>query len=374
MAHRSTFTRNEIDRLHDLIQEKQNTFGKEGQKRIRDRMRSLGFYISDYPGSRDFGVADFNQLLRAGLIKVKDQESGHSMLSKEENSESNDISWEWCQENSDMLLSCGINQLLEGDKHRWSEVHTDGPGVYLFSEEKKHLYIGESLIIGNRVHQHCEGGTRSTFLKNFADHLGVAKESDSIAELLNEVKSTIDIQALWVDIGRKELEEFGIVNLPTILNRFHKGKRRKVTFNCKDESIWDTVQDFAIELIEQGTDVFENLPQSKWLQAKPSDKAGLYKVLHEGELIYIGESTNIAERYKAHSNTTYFSALRRSVGTKLFDFEYIGKKKFMDSDDNKITNFLLDCDYASIPIGFGRRELEEYLIRDLQPTLNSKSK
>lgn len=374
MAHRNTFTRKEIERLHDLIQEKQNTFGKEGQKRIRDRMRSLGFYISDYPGSRDFGVADFNRLLRAGLIKVIDQESGQSMLPKAENSESNDVSWEWCQENSDMLLSCGINQLLKSGKHRWSEVHTDGPGVYLFNDDKKHLYIGESLVIGNRVHQHCEGGTRSTFLKNLADHLGVAKESDSIAELLHEVKSKINIQALWVDISRKELEEFGIVNLSTILNRFHKGKRQKVTFDCMDESLWDTVQDSAIELIEQGANVFENLPQSKWLEANPSSKAGLYKVLREGELIYIGESTNIAERYKAHSNTTYFSALRRSVGTKLFNFEYIGKKKFMDSDDNKITNFLLDCHYASIPIGFGRRELEEYLIRDLQPTLNSKSK
>jgi len=374
MKHRNTFTQVELNRLHDLIQEKQNTYGKEGQKRLRDRMRSIGFYISDYPKVRDFGVGDFNQLIRSGLVKVIDSDSPETSPRSEERFEEDGISWNWCQENSDMLLSCGINQLLESDKHGWGEVHTDGPGVYLFSDDNKHLYIGESLIIGNRVHQHCEGGTRSTFLKNLADHLGAAKESDSIVELLNEVRSTIHIQALWVDISRKELEEFGIVNLPTTLNRFHKGKRQKVTFNCADESIWDTVQDFAIELIEQGANVFENLPRSKWLEAKPSDRAGLYKVLHEGELIYIGESTNIAERYKAHSNTTYFSALRRSVGTKLFGYEYVGKKKFQDCDDNNITNFLLECEYASIPISYGRRELEEYLIRDLQPTLNSKSK
>jgi len=284
------------------------------------------------------------------------------------------LSWDWCQANSDTVLSCGLQQLCGSSRNSWGEVHAERPGVYLFNQAEQHLYIGESLNIGHRVNQHCSGGTRSTFLKNYADHCGVGKDAESIKTLQDESTNKILIQSLRVDIARKELEEFGIVNLPTLLNRFQRDKRRKVVLDCDEESIWGTVQNQSDRLIEEGVGLFDSLPQSPWLTAQPSTQAGLYKVAHKGELIYIGESTNIAERYKAHSNTTYFSALRRSIGTKVFSFDYVGKKKFSESDDNQVTNYLLSCEYSFLPVSFGRRELEEHLIHNLQPILNRKSK
>ena len=102
--------------------------------------------------------------------------------------------------------------------------------------------------------------------------------------------------------------------------------------------------------------------------------AGIYCVWNKNDLIYIGETTDVAERYKSHSTDTYFSALRRSVGTKIFDFEFIGKKKFRTPDDDEITAYLNGCDYAWMPAAFGRREIEEHLIETRQPLLNKKSK
>ena len=95
-----------------------------------------------------------------------------------------------------------------------------------------------------------------------------------------------------------------------------------------------------------------------------------------GELIYIGESSNINERFKTHSGRTYFSALRRHIGTEILKFELQeikGKKRyFSETEDRKVTEFLKTCKATLFPVAFGRYELEEYLIKKHRPLLNRK--
>jgi hypothetical protein len=58
MKGKSTFTRTEADEIYRLIEEKL-TADSNGQKRIRDRIRKLGFYASDFGIGGGYTVKDF---------------------------------------------------------------------------------------------------------------------------------------------------------------------------------------------------------------------------------------------------------------------------------------------------------------------------
>jgi hypothetical protein len=69
-----TFTAHEIAALRRLIAEKQ-TADRARQKSLRQRMRAIGFYITDFVGDqKGFTVSDFDELLQQGLIRI--EESG----------------------------------------------------------------------------------------------------------------------------------------------------------------------------------------------------------------------------------------------------------------------------------------------------------
>ena len=115
----------------------------------------------------------------------------------------------------------------------------------------------------------------------------------------------------------------------------------------------------------------------KWFDSNVKSTAGLYWVEHSTKgLIYIGESSNIFDRYETHSGTTYFSALRRHIGENILGFQLQtrkGKKRyFEDKEDLKVTDFLRKCTIKPCGVNFGRYELEEYLIRKYRPLLNRK--
>jgi predicted GIY-YIG superfamily endonuclease len=177
-------------------------------------------------------------------------------------------------------------------------------------------------------------------------------------------------------IGRKELEEFTIVNVPAVLNKFQKGKRNIFKQKVGAE-IWNETQNNFQLILEQGEKKLMSLKSYPWFQAEIPEAAGLYWVENISKgLIYIGESSNIYERYNTHSGKTYFSALRRHIGENILGFKLqtINKRKryFSDTEDKKITSFLTKCTIKSYPISFGRYELEEYLIKKYNPLLNRK--
>lgn len=183
-----------------------------------------------------------------------------------------------------------------------------------------------------------------------------------------------DLRIQIADIGRKEIEEFGMVNLSTTLNKFHKDKRVKYPIRSTT-GLWNGIQSKKEEIILEGEiKLFASKP-IPWRRVKPSEVPGIYYVVDKkGQLIYLGESTNIYRRHHMHSNRTYISALRRHVGTEIFGFEFIGKKKFMDKNDQTITNYLNTCKIAWMAVSFGRLELEEILIKKHKPLLNRKAK
>jgi hypothetical protein len=70
MKGRNTFTPSQIEEIKKLISEKIKATADK-QKGIRDKIRKLGFYYSDFSSAKDgYTVSDFETLIRSGQIKV----------------------------------------------------------------------------------------------------------------------------------------------------------------------------------------------------------------------------------------------------------------------------------------------------------------
>lgn len=276
------------------------------------------------------------------------------------------LNWKYCQDNSDLILSGGIKTILASSLITNINQVENSYGNYLISYKGVHYYVGEAKEMPKRIKQQYTEKT-SIFYKNYLDsrkHYEVGK-----IPILN-----FELRILQTQIGRKEIEEFGIVNLPTRLNKFERGKRKKVSMTV-NEDIWIEVQILSEKLLAEGEKELLDTDSKVWSINLPSSNAGVYMVRSKkNEILYIGESSDIQERYFTHGSTTYFSALRRHVGTELLGLKFIDDKKrrFTEYDDIRVTQYLKECLYSYMHVNLGRYELEEFLIRKHRPLLNRK--
>ena len=276
------------------------------------------------------------------------------------------ITWGICQEISDYILLDGIYELKKSNICSSIDDVDSKPGNYFISHDGKSYYIGEAKNINRRLKQQINQKS-STFYKNYLK----MPYMDTLLEI-----NDFYIQVLIHNIGRKEIEEFGIVNLRTILNKFQKGKRKLISGN-PNKGIWYEVQNNVDIILSEGETALLNVKPAKWYSADVAINAGIYYVENNIDgLIYIGESSNINKRYNTHSKDTYFSALRRHIGTDILGFELKEKNKrkryFSDSENKQINLYLDNCLLRTMKINFGRFELEEFLIRKHKPMLNRK--
>lgn len=281
------------------------------------------------------------------------------------------INWKFVQNNSQSVLASGLNKLIKSNKYSLDDQHITDPGNYfIFDTMKRWKYIGEAKNLSHRIKQHSKEQT-STFYKNY----NRSRTHSYIVENQLLIKD-FKVQTIETKIGRKELEEFGIVNLSVNLNKFQINKRT-FFYGKSDESIWNEVQEMKLMLLEQAEVEVLKSKAYKWTEAIIPSKAGLYWVAHSKKgLIYIGESSNITDRYKTHSTKTYFSALRRHIGENILGYSLKiknGKKRYFDeSEERDVDNFLRHCSIIPYEVNFGRYELEEFLIRKYHPLLNRK--
>ena len=279
------------------------------------------------------------------------------------------LNWDITQKQSDEILSDGLFILKSRTLGNFSSFTEKGFGNYLISLDKKPFYIGEAKDLFKRIKQQAKP-TTSTFYKNY---LKAIKTN----QLLKHIDiDSFKIQFIFTNIGRKEIEEYGIINLPTRLNKFQIAKRKK--FEIKNHNgLWLQVQNNYVDILKQGETKLFKTAFYPWFDLTTISNAGLYLVKDKTDrLIYIGESSDVGERITTHSGRTYFSALRRHIGTEILGFQLkeINKKKryFNDNEDKKVTDFLRSCKATVFTVNFGRYELEEYLIRKHRPLLNRK--
>lgn len=279
--------------------------------------------------------------------------------------------WKYYQKNSDLILISGLEKLIKSKPQQLDNRCENCYGNYLISDKSENWnYTGEAKNLYNRLRQHSKEKT-STFFNNY---IKFDKLNGNLATSLKI--SDFKVRIITTLIGRKELEEFGIVNIPANLNKFQLGKRSEFRQKA-DKELWNETQKHHLEIIKQGEKELDKITTCAWLEAKTESKAGLYWVEHNTDgLIYIGESSNINQRYLTHFGRTYFSALRRNLGENILNFELQtikGKKRyFSEIEDKRISNYLKKCKIKTFPISFGRYELEEHLIRKYKPILNRK--
>lgn len=279
------------------------------------------------------------------------------------------LTWNNIQEQSNEILSDGLFKLISQSYNDYANITAHNNGNYLISLNKVPFYIGEAKELSKRIKQQSKIST-STFFKNFE------KRNKSNQNIIPITIDKFKVQFISNSIGRKEVEEFGIVNLPTILNSFQLEKRIKFAI-ADSKGLWDTVQKKHLALLIEGENkIFEGI-FVPWSTTKIISEAGLYLVKDKTDkLIYIGESSNIGERIKTHCGRTYFSALRRHIGTEILGYklqEIKGKKRyFSEIEDKNVSAFLNTCKATIFPVNFGRYELEEYLIKKYKPLLNRK--
>lgn len=277
--------------------------------------------------------------------------------------------WKDLQVRSSEFLASGLFQLTKSDTNKFGDSFPSSHGNYLINSSKLN-YIGEGKNLEKRLRQQSREQT-STFYKNYRKLLEIDSTTPKNLKITH-----FQVRTLSTSLGRKEIEEFGIVNLPTNLNRFQKGKRDFFPGQKMKIQLWDEVQKNKQNLLIQGEKALFNCFHSSWFECSPPSSAGIYWVESGNDVIYVGESSNIADRWNVHSQKTYFSALRRNIGRTLFGFELQtvkGRKRyFQEKEDKEITKYLKKAKILTYPVNFGRFELEEFLINKYNPPLNRK--
>lgn len=276
------------------------------------------------------------------------------------------LNWKDLQEQSDLILSDGLYTLINQPFYNLPDIKENYTGNYLISLGKTPHYIGEAKDVYKRIKQQSKPLT-STFYKNYQK------------AIRNQIASSIEafqIQFMPTNIGRKEIEEFGIVNLKCSLNKFQLNKRIHHIVSSQ-KGIWGKIQNSWDILLYEAEGEIMKYPAISWFKLNTFSDAGLYLIKDKrNEIIYIGESSNIKERITTHSRQTYFSALRRHIGTDILGYELQERKNkkryFSDLEDKCISNYLENCKAILYPISLGRYELEEYLIKKHKPLLNRK--
>jgi len=285
-----------------------------------------------------------------------------------------EITWESIQTNSDKILSDGVYQLLNAEIVNPSKITYNCFGNYLISHKSYHVYIGETGNVKKRLNDHVKGKTK--FYKNYVKF--TEKSPDSLPANIDIVD--FDCRFLKTFIGRKEIEEFGIVNIPTPLNKTMKRKRGSYSIELYN-NFWKNVQEQVDTLLEQGEQAFLDFPLIHWKQVQSLPQPYIYWIEHsEFGLVYIGETGDFKDRFvDKHSKYTGGSAFRKNVGEiiycmKLHKYKEWKKPRFQAHEETQINNFINDCVIRFMPVQFGRFELEEYLIDKYQPLLNRKGK
>lgn len=70
MKGRTSFTQDEVARIRELLNLKERAL-RSAQKGLRQKLRNMGFYITDFVSDqRGFTARDLERLLQTGAIRV----------------------------------------------------------------------------------------------------------------------------------------------------------------------------------------------------------------------------------------------------------------------------------------------------------------
>lgn len=138
MKRRTEFSQEQITTIKTLISNLKNS-NREEQKKIRRKIRELGFYISDHKSTsnnKNYTVAEFNNLIKNGIIKVigKSTYDFNKVQTKSiKQADQNTIS----KHNSTVNIEDKVLQFIKIDpKHQDLNSISHQNGIYIFTLRK----------------------------------------------------------------------------------------------------------------------------------------------------------------------------------------------------------------------------------------------
>jgi predicted GIY-YIG superfamily endonuclease len=274
------------------------------------------------------------------------------------------LSWYDLQRYADAVLASGLRDLMSQPPSAWGPINLHTAGVYVFSDADAAVYVGESSSVSWRVGQHRD--PRSRFL--------AALLAGGIADPAAHAAARLTIRSLPVELGRLELEEFAIACLRPSVNLMRRDSRTALANDDSPTDLWRRVQGDSGRLLTAGVSASLEVLAVPWKAMRPPVGAGLY-ILRDpkGNALYVGETDALGERLGTHSGArSYFSALRRHVGTELLDLTFAPnvRRGFSPTDEARISAYLSTCSIAIVPLALGRWELERELVGEIRPVLN----
>ncbi len=274
------------------------------------------------------------------------------------------LAWSDLQRYADAVLASGLKDLMSQPRSPWGPINLHTAGAYVFSEGEAIIYVGESTSISWRVAQHRDPRSR----------LMAALLAGGVADPDAHAASRLTIRVLPVELGRLELEEFAIACLRPSVNLMRRDSRMALAYVDAPTDLWRRVQSDSDRLLKSGVSAVLEVPAVPWKAMLPPVGAGLY-ILRDskGKALYVGETDALGERLGTHSGArSYFSALRRHVGTELLDLAFAPnvRRGFSPADEARISAHLTTCTIAIVPLALGRWELERELVGELRPVLN----
>jgi predicted GIY-YIG superfamily endonuclease len=276
----------------------------------------------------------------------------------------NRLPWSEVQKDADGILAAGLRHLLAQPRLPWEPLRMSQAGVYVFSDGETTAYVGESTSVSWRVSQHLKSNSR----------LMESLRSAGIIDPVTHAASAFEVRVVPVSIGRLELEEIGIACLHPTFNLMRRASRSAHPHDDADVALWLRVEEDFAALLREGAQMAAEAQGVAWTEVRPPPGAGLYILRGQnGEMLYVGESDALAERLGTHRHPrSYFSALRRHVGTELLGLAFAPEivRGFRPIDEAAISDFLSSCTVAIVPLAFGRWELERHLVQTHRPLLN----
>lgn len=144
---------------------------------------------------------------------------------------------------------------------------------------------------------------------------------------------------------------------------------------------WEAVQQDAENLVKEGYQILSESELFGWSEINKLPKEAGVSAIYKGkELLYVGESENMYNKFvKHHDNPNSKSPFRRNLAEVKLEIPFKknekGKKEstIPNEEINAKTNeYLKKCCFRYLVVDLGRSELTEYIIKRYSPVLNKK--
>mgnify|MGYP001061491924 CR=1 FL=1 len=268
MKGKREFTDDEANKIRNLIKQKLLASTNE-QKGIRNKIRDLKFYFSDFSDKKGYTVDDFNQLIKSGQIRII---GGKTQSTKETNEiipkppMKTRVDSKVADENieKELIATGNFRQYIDLDSRTLSKTgfyclrlkeNSKLPDRYQLILDKrkfKYLYIGkaEGQTLGERLGQEIEHKSPGTFfrsigcvlryspikghLKGHSNQNNYKFSTTDTAEIVKWLKSNVEI-SIVENNGSFEIEKDFIKKYCPLLNDTHNPMKLQELKDDKDK-------------------------------------------------------------------------------------------------------------------------------------------